>query len=68
MFKFKTSADRVINRDWKRYVADKDWFIIADTESIAKIFRAYGLEEIKATKTVETNKTNKKTWKSKAKK
>lgn len=35
--KFKTTPWRVINRNWKRYIADENWIIIWD-ENVKELF------------------------------
>lgn len=56
---YQATPWRVVNRDWKTYVADAKWVIVADTAEIWKIFEAHGFKKTDAkqeTKKVEAKK------------
>jgi adenylate cyclase class IV len=57
---FQTTAGRVVNRNWFRFVADETGVISTDIEEVATIFANMGFESLdKVEKVVEPTKTKK---------
>ena len=42
--KFTTTPLRVVNRNWKKYIADDKWLILSDSEEMCNLFKAYWFE------------------------
>jgi hypothetical protein len=60
--KLKGTPLKVINRFWKKYEADKNWYLEAKTKEELEIFVAYWfeLEEEKKDKIIKKNLKSKK--------
>lgn len=57
---FITNPWRVVNRNGKRYEANSEWVIIADTKEIMEVFVAYGFKPKEQPKIEKPLKSKKK--------
>lgn len=58
--RYQVKTTRVVHRFWKKYEADKDGVIIADSSEIAGIFEAYWFTKLDNEITTNTETPKKK--------
>ena len=56
--KYQIKDTRVVNRFGKRYEADSNWVIVADSPEIAEIFEKMGMECLEVKEVKVTPKKN----------